>query len=78
MINVTKTHDGPITIIDIDGLLHLTYRRTWLTSIQAWKVSDDLFCIELSFLHGAPILLEYDDFTKWEAVLEELRGEMDW
>lgn len=59
--------------VTIDGLLHVSLRRSDLFGIDTWiDAVAGRWCIEFTAVTGATMLAEYDTREKWIAVLEAI------
>lgn len=57
--------------IRFGGTLHMRIDRERLLGIHSWRSGNRKFSIEYTMV-GADILSEYDDETKWKAILDGL------
>lgn len=64
-------------VIKFNGLLHVTFKRSNLISIQSWRQGENNYYIEYLFNEGNPLLTDYDSKEKWEEILKELEKVLD-
>lgn len=71
-ISVTSTERE--VFIRINGITHCRIDRRRITGLQSWIINrgrvTPTFAIDVVMEAGPNILLEYDSFDKWKAILD--------
>lgn len=70
---VTSAVEGKFFKLYIDKVLHLSIYLDNYIAMQAWMETVDWFCVNIYMTElEDPILLEYNDQKRWEAVVSLL------
>lgn len=65
------TTDGNYYKVFINNMLHFSISCYGILGIQTWVKGSGWFCIEI-YMKEKNMLLEYDSFDKWKAVINLL------
>ena len=67
---ISLSLNGDVINIRINGLIHLSFKRSNLIGFQAYKEDRGLWSIEFYFKDGPAILAEYDKRERWVDMLK--------
>ena len=68
----TVEGDHALVKVKINGLLHLSFVRNDLLSVQAWHVDGSLWQIEYVSKAGVKVRTDYTSRELWASILEGL------